>query len=54
MENTTPENLYTEEEIEQIAELMDTIMSIRQRLFSEGVDVDALIAELQERDNRVE
>ena len=59
MEDTTlhptfEENIYSEEEIQQISELMETIMAIRQRLFSEGVDVDALIKELQERDNLIE
>ena len=47
----TPEDIYTEEEIMQISELMDTILSIRKRLISEGIDVETEILKLQEKDS---
>jgi len=55
MKDTTPNltfgDIYTEEEIMQISELMDTILSIRKRLISEGIDVEAEILKLQEKDS---
>ena len=49
-ENT---EIYSAEELEQIAQLLDTILAIRQRLFAEGIDVDARIKDLQDRDSVV-
>jgi len=53
MDTSTQEKLYTDEELQNIAGLIDVLQGIRRRLLSEGVPIDEIISKLHEDNNDV-
>lgn len=52
-QNETPHELFSDEELQNIAALTSKLKAIRRRIYSEGIDVDKLIQTLQNADEAI-